>query len=344
MFRIALTIGDAAGVGPELILREFDSLSKIAMPIAYGSLSVLQAAQSDLSEKGVVHTTRTLRAISAFSDAESVINDNGLPVYDLETTSITLSPYPWGQAVPAFGKLQRDALLTAIDHAKKGEIDAICTLPWHKARLRDAGLPPTGHTEVLQEATDSPSAIMVLCGETLRVALATIHIPVREVPEVLTTELILDVARVFAKGLKNDWGIETPSIALCGLNPHAGENGVLGHEDEEVIAPAVRQLQEEGILASGPHPADTIFPLVAHGIRKVDGIIAMYHDQGLGPLKTWHFKDAANVTVGMPILRTSVDHGTAYDIAGQGIASPDSLTYAFKLAAHMAERRASQRK
>lgn len=258
----------------------------------------------------------------------------------VEETTLPPGTYPWGRAVADFGRLQRAALLRAIDDAMHARIAAICTLPWHKARLLDAGLPATGHTEVLQEATSTPDAVMVLCGETLRVALATIHIPLREVPERLSTDGILEVARVFARGLADDWGIPNPTIALCGLNPHAGEGGVLGHEDEAVIAPAVRQLQAEGIRASGPHPADTIFPLVAHGIRPVDGIIAMYHDQGLGPLKTWHFKDAANVTVGMPILRTSVDHGTAYDIAGQGVASPESLVYAYKLAVQMAERRA----
>lgn len=339
MYKIALTIGDAAGVGPELILRSIDALRATAQPIVYGNADLLRAAAEDLAAKGVLARVPEMVSLADVRDAAW---DASAPiaVVDLPCPPECLhGAYPWGQAVPAFGRLQRDALLRAIDDALAGHIDAICTLPWHKARLRDAGLVPTGHTEVLQEATETPDAIMVLCGETLRVALATIHIPLREVADALTTEGILSVARIFAAGLRNDWGIADPTIALCGLNPHAGENGVLGHEDTTIIAPAIAQLQAEGIRASGPHPADTLFPLVAHGIRPVDGIIAMYHDQGLGPLKTWHFKDAANVTVGMPILRTSVDHGTAYDIAGSGKASDESLRYAFRLAALMAERR-----
>src|SRR5699024_10786464 len=147
-------------------------------------------------------------------------------------------------------------------------------------------------------------------GDVLRVALQTIHIPLKDVPSQIDQRAIVRTATIFAEGLRRDWNISSPRIAICGLNPHAGEDGVLGSEDRDIIAPAIAQLQARGIDAHGPYPADTIFPLVAHKQRDFDGILAMYHDQGHGPLKTWHFGESANVTVGMPILRTSVDHGT----------------------------------
>lgn len=337
MLRIALTMGDAAGIGPEIILRAVDQLPTDSLPVVYGDATLLDLAQRDLFERGILKHKYEILSIKG----PEYSTKGPLCVVDCATTAIAqgFSAYPWGQAIADFGPLQRDALLRAIQHAQDSRIDALVTLPWHKARLQDAGLPPTGHTEVLQQATDTPDAIMVLCGDVLRVALATIHIPLREVPDRLSTEGIIKVGQHFARGLAQDWGIENPTIAVCGLNPHAGEGGVLGHEDERVIRPAIEALQQEGIRAEGPYPADTIFPLVAHGQRPYDGIIAMYHDQGLGPLKTWHFGQAANVTVGLPIIRTSVDHGTAYDIAGQGTARTDSFHYAYRLACQMAKAR-----
>lgn len=337
MLRLALTMGDAAGVGPEIILRAFERLAPETLPVVYGDAGLLAHAQQDLHQKGVLGTCLPIRAVQGpqYSTRDAICV---VPCANSFLPSES-APYPWGEAVGAFGALQRDALLRAIADAHAGLVDAIVTLPWHKARLLDAGLPPTGHTEVLQEATASPDAIMVLCGDVLRVALVTTHMPLKDVPGALTTAGILEVGRTFAKGLAEDWGITAPRIAVCGLNPHAGEGGVLGSEDIEIIAPAIAALQAEGIAAEGPFPADTIFPLVAHGRQPFDGVIAMYHDQGLGPLKTWHFSQAANVTVGMPILRTSVDHGTAYDIAGQGLASTDSFEYAYRLACSMAAAR-----
>lgn len=337
MLRLALTMGDAAGVGPEIILRAFERLAPETLPVVYGDAQLLKHAQQDLHQKGILGTCLPIRAVQSpeYSTRDAICV---VPCADSFLPS-EIHPYPWGQAIGAFGALQRAALLRAIDDAQRGVIDGIVTLPWHKARLLDAGLEATGHTEVLQQATNSPDAIMVLCGDVLRVALVTTHMPLRDVADSLTTAGIIEVGRTFARGLANDWGIAQPRIAVCGLNPHAGEGGVLGHEDMEIIAPAIAALRAEGIAADGPFPADTIFPLVAHGRQPYDGVIAMYHDQGLGPLKTWHFSQAANVTVGMPILRTSVDHGTAYDIAGHGIASTESFEYAYRLACSMAEAR-----
>lgn len=337
MRRIALTIGDAAGVGPEIILRAFGRLSRTALPVVYGDADLLQWAQRDLYARGVLEHKHEIRRIATPEDS----TPGAVCVLDCSTVTMpSLSEhYPWGKAVASFGQLQHDALSLAVVHSLDKRIDALVTLPWHKARLRDANLEPTGHTEVLQRATNSPDAIMVLCGDTLRVALQTIHIPLKDVPSSITSEDIIRTATIFANGLAQDWDIASPRIAVCGLNPHAGEDGVLGTEDKAIIAPAIATLQRLGVDAEGPFPADTIFPLVAHGHLPFDGILAMYHDQGLAPLKTWHFGEAANVTVGMPIIRTSVDHGTAYDIAGQGTARVDSFLYAYGLACTMAELR-----
>lgn len=336
MPKIALTIGDAAGVGPEILLRAFDRLQGGASAIVYGDDEVLRWAQRDLLARGVLEHRHEIRTIATPEDS----TPGAICVLNCVDASI-VSPtgeYPWGQAVPAFGLLQHRALTTAISHSLDKRIDAVVTLPWHKSRLRDADLPPTGHTEVLQAETNTPDAIMVLCGDVLRVALQTTHLPLKDVPQKITREAIVRTGTIFARGLARDWGIDAPRIAVCGLNPHAGEDGVLGTEDREIIAPAIQDLQAAGIAAEGPFPADTIFPLVAHRQRDFDGILAMYHDQGLGPLKTWHFGESANVTVGLPILRTSVDHGTAYDIAGRGIARTSSFEYAYALALTMARR------
>lgn len=337
MRTIAVTLGDAAGVGPEILLRAHATLCSNALPIVYGDASILHWAQEDLLARGILSQRQKIVRISSPENS----TPEAICVLDCasETMPTASGPYPWGRAVAAFGRLQYDALQQAVAHSLDHRIDALVTLPWHKSRLLDAQLPPTGHTEVLQQATDTPDAIMVLCGDVLRVALQTIHIPLKDVPSQIDQRAIVRTATIFAEGLRRDWNISSPRIAICGLNPHAGEDGVLGSEDRDIIAPAIAQLQARGIDAHGPYPADTIFPLVAHKQRDFDGILAMYHDQGLGPLKTWHFGESANVTVGMPILRTSVDHGTAYDIAGQGIARIDSFIYAYKLAGEMVEHR-----
>jgi 4-hydroxythreonine-4-phosphate dehydrogenase len=249
------------------------------------------------------------------------------------------TPYPWGRAVPAFGRLQYDALLRAVTDARAGRIAAISTAPWHKKRLADAGLPPTGHTEVLAEACEAPRVLMLLAGDRLRVALATVHLPLSEVPAALSRDgIVADLRLLDAWLLRHrQFAGARPHIAVCGLNPHAGEEGIMGTEEGTLIAPAIADATALGLRVSGPWPADTVFPQVAHGYLDADAVLAMYHDQGLGPLKTWHFGESANITVGLPIVRTSVDHGTAYDIAGTGTARVDSFLYATRLAARLAQ-------
>ena len=225
----------------------------------------------------------------------------------------------------------------AIEGALQSEFAAIVTAPVHKGIINDAGIPFTGHTEYLAERTGSPRSVMLLAAGELRVALATTHLPLKDVSRAITTESLLETATILAADLRRWWGISAPRIAVCGLNPHAGEGGHLGQEEIRVIAPAIRTMRERGIEASGPFPADTVF--VPAMLAKFDAVLAMYHDQGLPVIKHAGFDQAVNVTLGLPILRTSVDHGTALELAGSGLASSGSLGAAIELALRIAARR-----
>ena len=337
---IAITIGDGAGVGPELILRTADQLRRVAPFVVYGSAPLLESARRSLVGSAVTVSTAPIRSVSHPSSRDR--DDDTIHVVEvLPPDSVPVDArgldtgYPWGQALAPFGTLQYRSLERAIDDAVQGEVAAICTAPWNKKRNADAGLPPTGHTEVLAERSGTSDVVMVLAGDVLRVALATAHVPLADVTKTLTVDRIVRTVEIFEDGLKRWYGFTAPQIALCGVNPHAGEGGVLGAEDADVVAPAVEVLHSRGMDVTGPWPADTLFPRVANGAMRADGIVAMYHDQGLGPLKTFHFGNAANITFGLPFVRTSVDHGTAYDIAGRGVASVSSFVYAYELAARM---------
>ncbi|MCB9521564.1 MAG: 4-hydroxythreonine-4-phosphate dehydrogenase PdxA [Myxococcales bacterium] len=339
---LGLTVGDAAGVGPELLLAASRELRAAGPVVVFGAKNILEAALESLrtvyDEPALVRRVAGVRTPAEAAD----LDPRDLAVIEVDSdTSDALgdAPYPWGRAVPAFGALQHASLLAAIAAASSGEVEAIVTPPWHKARLADAGLPASGHTEVLQDRTHSPSAVMLLAGDVLRVALVTTHLAVRDIAGALTVERIVDVGRVVHAGLRRDFGFASPRVLVCALNPHAGERGTYGDEDDRIVAPAVAALQAEGIDAAGPLPADTLFPLVARGRLRADAVIAMYHDQGLGPLKTLHFDQAANITLGLPFIRTSVDHGTAYDIAGRGVVNPGSFQYAARLAKELAAHR-----
>ncbi|MEL6336332.1 MAG: 4-hydroxythreonine-4-phosphate dehydrogenase PdxA, partial [Pseudomonadota bacterium] len=235
------------------------------------------------------------------------------------------------------------AVIGAIDRAValagSGEASAVVTNPINKKVLYDgAAFPDPGHTEYLARLADVPRTVMMIAGPSLRVVPVTIHEPLARVPSLLSTDMIVETARITAAALKRDFGIAAPRLALTGLNPHAGENGAMGREEIEVIAPAIEELRAEGIAATGPHPADTLFHAAARA--RYDVAIAMYHDQALVPVKALDFDRGVNVTLGLPFIRTSPDHGTAYDIAGKGIADPTSLIEALTLAATLAARRA----
>jgi 4-hydroxythreonine-4-phosphate dehydrogenase len=232
-----------------------------------------------------------------------------------------------------------ESIRRAVELVQTGECAAVVTCPIAKKTLIDAGFAFPGHTEYLAALTDAPRAVMMLAVDGLRVVPVTVHTPLAQVPTLLTEDLIVETGRITAAALIRDFGIPAPRLALAGLNPHAGEGGALGGEEAAVIIPAIERLRAEGIAVTGPHPADTMFHAAARA--RYDAALCMYHDQALIPLKTIDFDRGVNVTLGLPIVRTSPDHGTAFDIAGKGIASPASLIAAIELAAQLAERRAT---
>ena len=231
------------------------------------------------------------------------------------------------------GRAAYDAIVAAVADAQQGAIDAIATAPVNKEAFAAAGLPWLGHTDLLAHLTGAPQVAMLFYADALRVVLATVHIPLADVPRTLTGDLLQRIVRLTARELPR-FGHPSPRLAVAGLNPHAGEHGVIGREDDEVLAPAVAACRASGIDVRGPLPGDTVFVRALRG--EFDAVVACYHDQGLIPVKMAAFGRAVNVTLGLPIVRTSVDHGTAFDIAGRGIADPSSLVQAIQLAARLA--------
>jgi 4-hydroxythreonine-4-phosphate dehydrogenase len=337
---LGLTMGDGAGLGPELLLRSYRALSEAGPLVVFGSAMALQAALVSLRSRGVSNLVDGVVRVESPAGATAV-PASMMAVVDCLALSETLfaGDYPWGRAVPAFGTLQHAALKQATESALRGEVAAIVTLPWHKALLGLCGLPVTGHTECLEAWAACGPVTMLLAGPTLRVGLVTAHLPLRAVAEAVTEERVVAAGRSLHEGLVRDFGIASPRIAVCGLNPHAGESGELGDEEERVIGPALATLRAEGIDVLGPFAADTLFPRVVSGRQPADAVLAMYHDQGLAPLKAVSFGAAANITLGLHIVRTSVDHGTAYDISGRGEGSAASLMVAAEVARAMASRR-----
>ncbi len=286
--RVALTVGDPAGVGPELVdkaIRDPHVLAECE-PVVYGPPDLRRFVPGVLS-----------------ADA---------------------------------GRAAYDALVRAVDAARAGRVQAIATAPINKEAWALAGLPWRGHTELLAHLTGAPRVAMMFYSRHLRVVLATVHVALADVPRLLTSEHLVEIIRLTARELPR-FGFPSPRLALAGLNPHAGEHGVIGREDDETLRPAVEQCRAEGIAIDGPFPADTLFVRAVRG--EFDAVVACYHDQGLVPIKLVAFGHAVNVTLGLPIIRTSVDHGTAFDIAGKGVADPASLIEAVRLAAKLAAAR-----
>jgi 4-hydroxythreonine-4-phosphate dehydrogenase len=326
---LALTMGEPAGIGGEIAmaawLRRREGVPPFYLIDDPERLARLARAL-DWQVK--------LRAIDQPGQALSVFDD-ALPVAPLGSTPAAMP----GQPSLGDAPLVVRAIDTAVADARAGRAAAIVTNPINKDALYRAGFHHPGHTEYLAElAASKEPAIMMLAGAELRVVPVTIHLALREAVAQLTTAAIVHAGRVVDAALRRNFGIAAPVLAVAGLNPHAGENGGLGREDIEIVAPAVAQLRAAGIDARGPLAADTMFHTAArHGY---DAALCMYHDQALIPIKTIDFDGAVNVTLGLPFIRTSPDHGTAFDIAGKGVARPDSLIAALKLAAQMAARRA----
>jgi len=247
------------------------------------------------------------------------------------------APSAPGKLDRANGRYVLDLIDRAIDGAVSGEFDAIVTAPVQKSVINEAGIPFTGHTEYLAERTHAALPVMMLATDDLRVALATTHLPLKDVSAAITIESLCQVLDILDHDLRQWWGLKAPRIAVCGLNPHAGESGHLGTEEINVIGPAIARMRERGLNVTGPVPADTAF--VPARLAECDAVLAMFHDQGLPVIKHSGFDRAVNVTLGLPILRTSVDHGTALDLAGTGKADHRSLAAAIRLALSLAARR-----
>jgi 4-hydroxythreonine-4-phosphate dehydrogenase len=325
---LILTQGDPAGIGPDITLAAWQSRSFLQLP----PFAVL-ADPALLSERAV-RLGLDIPLAEIEPDRTCVTFDRALPVLPLAQKA-RAEP---GQPDPASATGTIEAIERAVSLVTSGHGAAVVTNPIAKHVLREAGFPHPGHTEFLAElarAPDSPlpHPVMMLWSETLAVVPVTIHVPLARVPSLLDTALIVKTGRIVARDLAEKFGIRQPRLAIAGLNPHAGENGMLGSEDQAVIAPAVQELREEGINARGPLPADTMFHPRAR--QEYDAALAMYHDQALVPIKTIAFDDAVNVTLGLPFVRTSPDHGTAFDIAGTGLARPESLVAAIRLAARL---------
>ena len=243
----------------------------------------------------------------------------------------------WGRPSAAACAMTVSCIEAGVKLALAGSVDAICTCPINKEQLHRNGFPFPGHTEFIRDLTGARDVVMMLAGPKLRVALATIHEALADVPAVLTRERLRTTIRITAESMARDFGLKSPRIAIAALNPHAGEAGRFGREEIDLIVPAIEEFSGSRFQVSGPWPADTLFYRAMSG--EFDAVVAMYHDQGLIPVKLAHFNDAVNVSLGLPVVRTSVDHGTAYDIAGTGKADPGSLLAAIKLASFIAHNR-----
>ncbi|MDH6149082.1 MULTISPECIES: 4-hydroxythreonine-4-phosphate dehydrogenase PdxA [Paraburkholderia] len=321
--QIAITTGEPAGVGPELTAQ---ALAGAAAHWPQAQFTVLGDAQL-LAERA--------RAVGV--DWAALLAQG--PRVRLEHHSLD-APAQAGKLDAANGRYVLDLLDAAIDGAVAGRFDAIVTAPLQKSTINDAGVPFTGHTEYLAERTHTPRVVMMLAGtgkRPLRVALATTHLPLKDVSAALTIESLVATLRIIDHDLRHHFGLPAPRILVTGLNPHAGENGYLGREEIDVITPALQQVNSEGVDARGPYPADTLFQ--PRYLDEADCVLAMFHDQGLPVLKFATFGEGINVTLGLPIIRTSVDHGTALDLAGTGRADAGSLMAAVDTAVSMAQHR-----
>src|SRR5215469_13628748 len=324
---LALTMGEPAGIGAEIALKAW--LARASLPVFF------LIDDSERLDKLAGRLGWPVPVVEIDSpDEAAAVFPRALPVLR-ERLAADVVP---GRLDPRNAPAVLSAIRRAAALALQGQIAAIVTNPINKAALYDAGFTHPGHTEFLAElAGGNPTPVMMLIGGGLRVVPVTIHISLRQALQELGTPKIVEAARIAAAGLRRDFGIDRPRLAVAGLNPHAGEGGALGREEIEIIAPAIDELRGDGIDVTGPLPADTLFHAGAR--PRYDAAICMYHDQALIPLKTLDFERGVNVTLGLPIVRTSPDHGTAYDIAGKGIANPASLIAAIELAGQLAARR-----
>jgi 4-phospho-D-threonate 3-dehydrogenase / 4-phospho-D-erythronate 3-dehydrogenase len=329
---LGITMGDPAGIGPEVIAKALarPTLKRICFPLVIGSRSVMQ------------QTVKRLKLKLELSSVEG--HERMMPrttqIALLDPLEKPLGPYKVGVAASETGAASVAFIKKAVHLAQIGCIDGMVTAPINKEAINMAGCHFPGHTELLADLTQTQESGMMIIGGPLKIMFVTTHVAIKDLPSLLTQDNIEKAIRLAHLALTTLFGIKKPKIGVAALNPHAGEHGLFGDEESRVILPAARAAQAKGILASDPMPADTLFGKTARG--DYDGVVALYHDQGLIPLKLVAFGSCVNLTVGLPIIRTSVDHGTAYDIVGKGIADPSSLIEAVTLAATLAQRRTAR--
>lgn len=327
---IAITMGDPCGIGPEIIIKALahSIVQETCVPLVLGDRAALERA---------IQVCGASFALLEIKEPEDALRATGNSIPLLPLSSLTGADLHHGKPTAAAGEAVYRYICTAARLCLDGRVAAMATAPISKEAMHRAGHDYPGHTELLAELCGTDDYVMMLAGDKLRVALVTIHVALKEVPGLLTVERVHKTIRVAEAGIRRLTGIQHPCVAVTALNPHCGEGGMFGSEDRDIILPAIQAAQADGIDARGPLSADTLFHFAAQG--GYDGVVAMYHDQGLIPLKLLHFDDGVNVTLGLPIIRTSVDHGTAYDLAGTGKASEMSLLAAIRMAVGMASRK-----
>ena len=327
---VGITMGDPAGIGSEIVVKAYPAIVDEVNPIVIGDAETVRVARD------VCDSPLAVEAVDRVADA--AFDPERIPVLDLDN----VADLEFGVVREAYGRASLAYVERAIELAREGTIDAIATAPINKQATRLAGSEYAGHTGMLADYTDTEEYSMMLIEGDLRVTHVSTHVPLREAVERVTTESVRSTIRVTDEALR-ELGIASPAIAVAGLNPHASDGGLLGDEEREAIEPAIERAREEGIDVSGPESPDTVYVRAADG--EFDCVVSMYHDQGHIPIKMLGFSRAGdvsgvNVTIGLPIVRTSVDHGTAFDIAGEGVASERSMVEAVRVAADLARRRA----
>ena len=311
---VGITQGDGNGIGYEVIIKSFadERMLDMCTPVVYGSSKIFGFYRKQIHNLEQINTNVITSAKDVHQKRVNIVNC--LP------DSVFVEP---GQATPESAKSAMASLKCAVDDIRNGYIDVLVTAPINKRAMVNEGFGYTGHTEYLEHEFGVEEGLMIMVSDQLKVAVATGHIPLKNVPESLSTDLILKKLRIMKASLQRDFGIVAPKIAVLGLNPHCGDGGLLGDEEQSVILPAVKAANDEGILAFGPYSPDGFFSLGNYS--RFDATLAMYHDQGLIPFKALAFERGVNYTAGLPIVRTSPDHGTAYDMAGRDMADPRSM-------------------
>ena len=324
---IGITMGDPTGIGPEIIVKALSqkALFQVCRPVIFGDQGVLSKAIHRLGAHATVEIFKEAPK-EGYSPRKVFL----LPLSQLPTPSLR-----FGKPDTACGKAVVRYIEEAVQWAKNGKLDAMTTCPIHKQAIRDAGYSFSGHTELLAHLAKASLVAMMFVGSKWKVVLVTTHLPLHKVAQWITKDRVFSIIRLTGEGLKKYFGIPRPRVAVLGLNPHAGEGGLLGTEERKEIIPAIEKARSRGIRVEGPFPADSFFNL--SGSFSFDALVAMYHDQGLIPIKMSDSQGAVNFTLGLPFIRTSVGHGTAYDIAGKGLADPNNLINAIVLASNLSK-------